>query len=266
MIPHQLKALSALRLWGLLTIFLCASAVVRAAPEKTLWLVTEAWPPYAYECGGEPCGVDVELVTHVLERLGYRIHIQFVPWPRAMAQLQGGKADAILDISKGVQNEREQILLFPAEPLSSSSNSLFYRKSEPFRYQGLASLSGKRVALVRGYNYSANFMSAPYFSRELGMSHEQNMKKLARGRVDLALMDTAVGLYLIRTLHLEEQITRDPTLFSAGKLYLAFASRPTFAGLVTDFEQELRAYKKTAEYEQLLVRYGLASGAKAPQR
>lgn len=226
---------------------------------KVLRLVSESWPPFAYECDSKACGVDVELVAHVLATLGYQVQIQFVPWPRALARIQAGDADAILDISKGESNEREDSLLFPSEPLSVSSNSLFYRKSEPFVYDGLASLRGKRVAVVRGYNYSANFMSATFFSRDPGGSHEQNMKKLVRGRVDLALMDTAVGIHLMRTLHVEDQVAKDPTLFMSGKLYLAFASRPEFANLVSGFERELIAFKRTADYEKLLLRYGLSA-------
>lgn len=229
-----------------------------SAQHKVLRLVTESWPPFAYECESKPCGVDVELVVHVLATLGYEVQIQFVPWPRALARIQAGEADAILDISKGESNEREHYLLFPGEPLSISSNSLFYRKSEPFVYEGLTSLRGKRVAVVRGYNYSSNFMSATFFSRDPGVSHEQNMKKLVRGRVDLALMDTAVGIHLIRTLHVEDQIAQDPTLFISGKLYLAFASRPEYANLVSGFERELIAFKQTADYEKLLQRYGLS--------
>ncbi len=202
--------------------------------------------------------MDVELVSHVLHALGYQVHIRFVPWPRALALIQAGEADAILDASKGESNERLRSFVFPREPLSISSSSLFYRKSEPFAYENLASLSGKRVAVVRGYNYSANFMSADYFSRDPGVSHEQNMKKLVRGRVDLALIDTAVGLYLTRHLHLEEQIASDPMRFISGELYLAFAPKPELAGLVADFERELMLYKRTADYEQLLDRYGLA--------
>jgi polar amino acid transport system substrate-binding protein len=227
-------------------------------PYKVLRLVSESWPPFAYECDSKACGVDVELVAHVLATLGYQIQIQFVPWPRALARIQAGEADAILDISKGESNEREHSLLFPSEPLSISSHSLFYRKSEPFVYEGLTSLRGKRVAVVRGYNYSANFMSAAFFSRDPGVGHEQNMKKLVRGRVDLALMDTAVGIHLIRTLDVEDQIAKDPTLFISGKLYLAFASRPEYANLVSGFERELIAFKRTVDYEKLLLRYGLS--------
>jgi ABC-type amino acid transport/signal transduction systems, periplasmic component/domain len=248
-------------LWLLLTLFLCSAGVAADTQKpRVLQLATESWPPYVYECGDKACGMDVELATRVLAKLGYQVQIHFVPWPRAQVQLKAGEVDAILDISKGKSNERASFLLFPKEELSTTSNSLFYRKSEPFVFSGLSSLRGKRVAVVRGYNYSANFMSATYFSREPGINHEMNMKKLVRGRVDLALMDTAVGLYLIRTLHLDEQIGMDATRFASGQLYLAFAIRPELEELMANFERELIAYKKTAEYQQLLVRYGLTSG------
>lgn len=260
MASRFVRLLHAPRAWLLLMLLWSSVAAVAVEPLKTLRLVTESWPPYAYDCAGKACGMDVEVAMLVLARLGYEAKIQFVPWPRAQAQLQAGKADAILDISKGEINERESFLRFPAEPLSTSSSSLFYRKAEPFTYQGLASLRGKRVAVVRGYNYSANFMSATHFFRESGVSHEQNMKKLARGRVDLALMDTAVGFYLIHMLRLEGAIACDPTRFVSAKLYLAFASRPELAELVADFDRELMAYKRTVDYQQLLARYGLTEG------
>ncbi len=274
MVYRPIKFVCAPLWWGLLALFFFFTGVVTATylqttdssvvmteqrpQDKVLRLVSESWPPFAYECDSKACGVDVELVSHILATLGYQVQIQFVPWPRALARIQSGEADAILDISKGESNEREDSLLFPSEPLSINSNSLFYRKSEPFVYDGLTSLRGKRVAVVRGYNYSANFMSATFFSRDPGVSHEQNMKKLVRGRVDLALMDTAVGIHLMRTLHVEDQVAKDPTLFMSGKLYLAFASRPEFVNLVSGFERELIAFKRTDDYEKLLLRYGLS--------
>lgn len=261
MANRLIRMLCVLPQWLFLALFLCSMVGAANTPKPgVLRLVTESWPPYAYECDGKACGMDVEMVSQVLSRLGYQVQVQFVPWPRALSQLQVGKADAILDISKGERNERERFLLFPKEALSTSSSALFYRKSEPFTFTGLSSLAGKRVAVVRGYNYSANFMSATHFSRESGVSHEQNMKKLARGRVDLALMDSAVGLHLIRSLNLEAQIAVDATRFVSGQLYLAFAIRPELTELVADFERELIAYKQTVEYEQLLARYGLISG------
>lgn len=275
MVYRPTKVVRAALFWILLNLFFVPIGVVTAvelqttdssiamteqpAQHKVLRLVSESWPPFAYECDSKACGVDVELVAHVLAKLGYQVQIQFVPWSRALARIQAGEADAILDVSKGESNEREEFLLFPGEPLSISSNSLFYRKSEPFFYEGLTSLRGKRVAIVRGYHYSANFMSATFFSRDLGGNHEQNMKKLVRERVDLALMDTAVGIHLIRTLNVEDQIAKDPTLFTSGKLYLAFASRPEYANLVSGFERELIAFKRTVEYEKLLLRYGLSA-------
>lgn len=224
---------------------------------ESLRIIAESWPPYAYELDGQAVGMDVELTRQILSQLGYTPSFEFYPWTRALAMIRNGQADAILDITKGEMNEREHYLHFPDTYLSTSNSTLFFRRDHPFSYEGLPSLRGKRVAVVRGYNYSPDFFSAPYFIRDQGNGHEQNLKKLHRGRVDLALLNTAVALYWARKMRIETDVDFDPTVLSGGKLYIAFAFRPKLAELSAQFGPALRQFKQGQSYRNLLLRYGL---------
>lgn len=75
-----------------LLLYCCAFA----ARGETLRLVTDAWAPYVYEEDGQAAGLDYELTREVLQRLGVKLDLQFLPWKRCLLELEQGNADGIL--------------------------------------------------------------------------------------------------------------------------------------------------------------------------
>ncbi len=70
MANRLIRMLCVLPPWLFLALFLCSMVGAANTPKPgVLRLVTESWPPYAYECDGKACGMDVEMVSQVLSRL-----------------------------------------------------------------------------------------------------------------------------------------------------------------------------------------------------
>lgn len=235
-----------------------------AAHGRELVIVSEAFAPYVFEQRGAPRGFDYEVSKAVLAKLGYTLTLQFAPWRRALVMAASNQVDGVLGIGRGNQNEREAFLAFPDEALSGSRVSLFFLKSKPFRYEGLFSLAGKTIGTLAGYTYSPDFASAPYFTREPVDTHEQNLRKLLRGHIDLALIDTAVGLYAAQQLGVAGEFAYEPHTISGGRQYIAFTRARGHEELAEAFSKALVAFKKTAEYRAIFKGYGIDPASVAP--
>lgn len=237
----------------------CLIAKVEAKP---LHLVTEAWVPYVYEKNGKPAGLDYEITREVLHRLNVELELQFMPWKRCLLAMEQGSADGILDIFH--LPEREAHMQFIDEPLSDIEFVLFFARNRPYPFKHLDDLRGLVVGVSPGYWYTDEaFRNSKLFRREEAPTHEANLGKLVRNRVDLVVNDRRAGLYLAGQLGLERQLGYNPTPVSRGRLYLALRRDPALRPLAEAFSRELRRFKREPAYAQLLGRYATPVGAVA---
>ncbi|MEH6563898.1 MAG: transporter substrate-binding domain-containing protein [Halopseudomonas sp.] len=219
-----------------------------------LKIVSEAWAPYIFEHDGQLQGVDYETVQQVFSQLGYHIEWELTPWKRAMLSVTSGRADAILDILPDAERRRQ--LIFPSEHLSINDSVLFYSRRHPHPYARLEDLRGLTIGVAPGYLYgNSAFVTADYFTREPAPTVEANLLKLRTQRIDLALIDRRAGLYVRQQLGLEQQIGFDPQPVGSGKLFLAFHRGAGKVELSHAFSTQLKRFKQSQEYQQILSRY-----------
>ncbi|ERI51677.1 amino acid ABC transporter substrate-binding protein [Pseudomonas sp. EGD-AK9] len=221
---------------------------------ETLRLVTEAWAPYVYQEGDQPAGLDYEISREVLRRLGVELELQFMPWKRCLLALEQGQADGILDIFH--LPEREAQMLFVDETLSEVELVLFFARKRPYPYRRLEDLQDLVIGISPGYWYNDEaFRSSPLFSREEAPTHEANLGKLVRQRVDLVVNDRRAGLYLTAQLGLQEQVDYHRKPIGHDRLYLALRRDPALQRLAAEFAGELRRFKREPAYARLQARY-----------
>lgn len=233
---------------------LLLSCCTFAARSETLRLVTDAWAPYVYEENGQPAGLDYEITREVLHRLGVELDLQFLPWKRCLLALEQGHADGILDIFH--LPEREAGMLFVEEPLSEVDLVLFYASNRPHPYTNLEDLRDLVIGVSPGYWYNdEHFRNSTLFSREEAPTHEANLGKLVRHRVDLVINDRRAGLYLSAQLGLRDQVDYNRTTVGHDRLYLALRHDPKLAHLAEEFAAELRRFKREPAYAHLQRHY-----------
>lgn len=239
----------------IIAILLLCSLAFEARGEP-LRLVTEAWAPYVYEDGGQPTGLDYEITREVLRRLGVELELQFMPWKRCLLAFEQGHADGILDIFH--LPEREAQMLFVGEALSEVEFVLFFARQRPYAYRRLEDLQDLVIGISPGYWYNdETFRTSPLSSREEAPSHEANLGKLVRQRVDLVVNDRRAGLYLAARMGLQGQLDYNPKAVGHDRMYLALRRAPALRQLAADFARELRRFKREPAYAQLQARYAV---------
>ncbi|WEK09598.1 MAG: transporter substrate-binding domain-containing protein [Candidatus Pseudomonas colombiensis] len=237
----------------LLIALLCTCLSLMAHGEK-LRIVTDPWPPYAYEENGQAMGLDYETTAIVFQRMGIEVQWQFLPWKRCLAMLEQGQADAVLDIFH--REEREKLLLYPSEPLSDVEFVMFYANQRPHPFKRLDELRGLTVGTTPGYLYTDDFNDSPLFKREPAPTQEANFGKLLLGRIDLLITDRRVGHYLLDTLKIRDQVTENPFVLTRQGQFLAVRRNAGMDLLVQRFAAELKRFKREPAYAELSARYG----------
>ncbi len=137
------------------------SRVVPLTREEAAWLrehpvlrlgVDPAWPPYEFiDSAGRYSGIAADYVNLISGRLGIAMEVQpGLSWEQVLAGLQ----EKTLDLSPAITltPERTRYLLF-TQPYIKYSVAVVTRLDHG-SVEGLTSLAGRNVALVKGYSFT----------------------------------------------------------------------------------------------------------------
>lgn len=164
------------------------------AEGKALRIAATEWPPF-YGADLADNGFVSEIIREAMDRQGYAITVEFLPWKRALASAKSGKHDGLYTV--WYREEREEWFLF-SEPLPANELVFFKRKDTPITSSSYADLTDYTIGVVRGYAPPPGFEEAQLRTAPSNDDTE-NLRKLAKGRVDLVLVDKIVAQHIINT-------------------------------------------------------------------
>lgn len=240
--------------WRRLLVCFCAAVLgVPAWPADTLRLVANHWEPYTGE--GLPWqGYASNIVTTALRRAGYSSTVTILPWARALAMTVAGQADGIVAIWSTAQ--RRQSIMF-SDAYLSNRLVLVYLRGRALSHGGLSDLTGLRVGVGRGYDYSDSLLAANSFYREPVSHALQNLGKLGLGRVDVVLEDERIARFNLQ-LHGSEipngnDLRLSETALLVLPLYFGVSCRRADAAVIIHrFNDALRQMKSDGTFARML--------------
>lgn len=237
-----------------------ALALLLAAPaltqEKTLLAAADPWPPFL-DPGHAQEGLTVELVRSAYATQGYTVKVILVPWARAENGVRDGHYDLLLNV--WMTETRKTYLVF-TQPFAMNEIKFIKRKGDPFEFESLDSLRGKRIGVVRGYGYGEAFLQSGLFQRDEATGLMDNVRKLLAKRVDLTLEDAIVAQSVIaasdaslldRVQFVEKSLSVNPLHLASGR------ANPRARELVEAFNRGLARIKADGTYQKIMKRYGL---------
>lgn len=181
------------RMFALLISVLFGTAL--AAEQRVIRAVVDDWAPF----GGEQLpngGISLDVMTTVLERLGYEVKPSIVPWERAVEGVKTGDYDVIGNIF--YLPELEESITF-SQPFFESEVRFIQRRGSGYTFSDLNSLRPYSIAVGAGYFYEEGFDNAEYLNKREVTTVLQGIRMVAGGRVDLTLDSADVLQHLIST-------------------------------------------------------------------
>lgn len=213
--------------WSLLlAVLLIFSTGVVATPDY-IKMTTSYWPPYvAPEL--EHDGQFSERLRQAFAAVNIQLDIGIFPWRRAVRYIDIASAYSGY-FPEYAQTDSED-RYYCSNGLMTASLALAQSRHRPLiRWQQLEELAPYRIGIVDGYSNTPQFdRLASQGTLQTSSSHTDlmNLRKLAYGRVDLALIDPEVFHYLLRNESslqpIADQLILQPTPLATQQLVACF--------------------------------------------
>jgi polar amino acid transport system substrate-binding protein len=180
----------------------CLLAGTASATETTtpLRFTTLEWPPHVEADGS---GVTSEVIRTAFAQSGHPVIIEVHPWNEAIrlaAEIPGyaGVFPEYYSVSADAEAGGHRCLF--STSLGSSPVGFAERRDSPLEWMTLPDLEAYRIGTVRGYNNEAMFdllVATGKIHTVVSASDEQNLLRLAEGRVSAAVIDQKVFEHLL---------------------------------------------------------------------
>jgi len=196
---------------------------VTARADNAVTLASLEWPPYAGEQLPEQ-GAANAVVRAAFAAMGFRLDFKFFPWSRAVSLVE--TQYNYVGYTPEYYSPMMAARFVFSDPICSGRLVLAQRRGSPIRWNTIADLSAWTVGVVQGHVNSAEFDQrvADHQQHVDGAPNDlSNLKKLAAGRVDLAIIDSEVFAYLTKEdPSLSEQLEIDPKIIAGTYFFVAF--------------------------------------------
>lgn len=195
----------------LLALLLLAFGHGALAEDKVIRLTSLEWPPYSGAKLDQE-GASVAVVRAAVEAMGYKLEVKFFPWNRAVALAKDPNGGFHGYFPEYYSDELAKEWVF-SDPIGTGPLGFVEPTAAPVAWASLADLKDKTIGTVDGYVNTAEFdamAASGALKVEPVVDDATNVKKVAAGRVPLAVIDRNVLNYLL---------ANDPSLAAArGKV------------------------------------------------
>lgn len=156
--------------------------------------------------------------------------------------------------------------IFMKRPIYSQHVKFFSRKSLNWEYEGVESLKGKRLAVIRGFHYNdpelmAYIKNNPKIEK---LFHSDSVPKLIK-MLDLNRIDIFIAGVGVANYHLDKE--KKKVQFKTGQRslgkyenYISFSKNYKWGlELKTKYDKAFDVFRKTERYKDLLAKYSLTN-------
>jgi len=229
-------------------------------PKLTLGMAV--YPPYTFvNYNGQPTGIDVDITTEILKRMGYEPVVTHGPWKRM--QNEGAKGRLSIAFTMTVSKWRSKHF-YISDPVSEYQEAFYKRKSDNISWEKMSDLKKYAVGVSGGYNYPEELKKAidqKLFKVDLVHSDDpelMNLRKLAAGRIDLAVCGVRICSFIMKKfpklakiIDVVKKPIGEPRGFSVG-----FSKKwPGSKKLMEQFNKELKKYISEGSQQKVFDDY-----------
>ncbi|MET1080631.1 MAG: transporter substrate-binding domain-containing protein [Pseudomonas sp.] len=236
--------------WGGLLACLLFSSLVYS---ETWHVATEeGYQPYNYTdpLNGGPTGLDVELVTAILDDVQVAYDFKMLPWERVKRLLSNGQVDLAFQFLDTPERRAQYLLVGPFR----EGRSVFAcRRGCAIAFSQLSDLRPYSIATVAGYAYGSRFDDAGLKVDSSATRSDMLPRMLVAKRVDLIVGDQLLLQTIAAQQGVLEQLEFLPTPLSVEPRYVGF--RQGGERMAKRFQRSLDKLKANGTLEAIIQRW-----------
>lgn len=225
------------------------------AESKHIRFAAVEWEPY-YGSKLEGQGYFTALTKASLNKVGYTMSIDFIPWKRAIHDTKNLYYNGVL----GLYYSDERASLFEySKPVDVAEIVLLFNKGSMIDWNAIEELRSLRIGTIMGYVYSRAFDEATFLQKEPVRKMDLNFKKFMTGKIDAIADEKKVLLYWINLNYpnLKNSVEIAPKNIATNILFNGFCRNdPNYLRYVRAFNKGLEMIRADGTYEKILKQYG----------
>ncbi|MCC5857720.1 MAG: transporter substrate-binding domain-containing protein [Ectothiorhodospiraceae bacterium] len=224
-------------------------------------IVIEPWPPFA-----DPAlpgqGFLSRLTEAAFETTGHRTEIHFIPWARALHEVERGYRHVIMGLFHS--EEREAAFRYSDPVYEAQVGLVALRGLGRDRYDSLDDLGDYTIGIGRGFANSPAFDAAVQEDRldvYVATEHTTHVRMLFAGRLDLiaGTVDTILHAAEREGYPVSELVVLDPPLMTHDIHIGVSRAIENSEALRDDFDRGLRKLRESGRYDEILSRYRIGN-------
>lgn len=213
---------------------------------------------------GDARGIYPAIVRAAFDRMGVPVRTVALPFRRGVQGLARGEM-AVGSLLR--TPERERIARF-SRPFFVERVSVFTRAGFDHHFGSLRDLDGKRVGVLRGWAYGADFdraRAAGRFEVAEVDTDMRNFMKLNLGRIDYAVATTLSGELMVSRPEFSS-IRMAPRDLVSAPIHLAINKRSRHAALIERFDSAIADMRRAGEIDAIVAAEMQRARDMAPRR
>ncbi len=221
---------------------------------RNISMLTVEWAPH-YGSSLPENGLTTALVKAAFKAAGHTSEVDFVPWIRALKDVREGNADVVMG---AYHNKKREIDYYFSEAIYFLDTGLIARPGlNKNSYSSLRDLSPYTIGVSRGWANSEEFDAADYLNKEVATNPTLNIRKLFRGRIDMAVMNFDLFRYEAKKegFCIANVEFMDPPLETHGLYIMASRKISDYQTVIEDFNRGLDEIRKNGSFQRIVNRF-----------
>jgi len=242
---------------------------LHAHAEEILFVTDSSDCTQIDDCGKDRGGYIVDIVNAIFNSEQYSAVVKFVPWNRALAMVNDGRATGII----GTTKKSAPDLIYPKTEVAQYLPAIFTLKANPWHYAGVDSLTNVRLGLIQNYGYAdGNPKLGKYLeSKDAKIAWVTDteplinlFKLIEAGRIDATIDDESIGLMLLQKSGMQGKFKVAGYLEQGAiPCYVAFTPKDQKSQRLADFfDHGMATLRKSGKLKKILATYGLTDWEK----
>jgi polar amino acid transport system substrate-binding protein len=218
--------------------------------------LTEEFAPYTFKKNDLVVGFSADILLKVFEKIGVkkdRKDFKIYPWARAYAILQNKPNVCLFGTTRTA--ERENLFKWFG-PIYKAEFGLLGKKSKNFSIKNLKDLEKYKIGTTIDFAPEQLLIKAGFPVNKLKRIpfHNENIKKLMSGRVDLISVNTISSKYILKKEG--EDLSNYKVYWVLKKAYHYYAChKSTPDEVIQKLQEGLDKIKEVGEIEQMVSKY-----------
>lgn len=201
-------------------------------------------------------GIDIDMINEIYSEAGYQVEYKIVPWETSINMAKKGLVDILPTIE--INEEREEFLDFSINYRNESRYNFYTSKENNISIGNIDDLSGKRVGVLTGYKYYAEFDQNTSFDRNYSFKEEIMFQKLLKGQIDVVILNSYSGNYLFNKLNLVDRVKEEKYKYDqpdTSESRIGFVKAKNNKHLLDLFNKRFKELEKDGTIKKITEKY-----------